>query len=500
VRRRAWRLTVLAAVALAVTGASLMLGGAASGGVAVQTVDCSAGPPYPPPLPPASENFDEPDCTPEDDPPPVTLPASNVTATTAQLNGTIFPGVGSDIHPLITTCAFFRYGTDPGALTSETTHDCNHHGVVEEDVAVSIGGLSGGTTYYFRLVHFMYGYDFLGSPILSFATPQTDSDGDGIPDVSDNCPSVSNPSQADLDHDGEGDACDADVDGDGSPNSADNCPTTFNPSQADADGDGLGDACDPLTDSDGDGVADAADNCPQVANPGQADSDNDGQGDACDSDTDGDGVPNGVDNCPTVPNPGQQDANRNGVGDDCEPAPPPVPSVSFNVVAVSGRVLVRLPGATTFSELGPEVSIPFGSVVNATDGTVDLKTAKGGTIQSALFYGGHFKVTQAHGTTGVELVGGDSSVCKTQRAAHSLDKRKRKKRVRFVWGDGKGTYKTVGSYSSGSVRGTKWLTVDRCDGTYTYVVHGTVAVRDFRLHRTVVLHAGQHYLAKSSSQ
>lgn len=37
----------------------------------------------------------------------------------------------------------------------------------------------------------------------------------------------------------------ADTDGDGIPDSSDNCPTTANPDQADSDGDGIGDACDP---------------------------------------------------------------------------------------------------------------------------------------------------------------------------------------------------------------------------------------------------------------
>ncbi len=36
-----------------------------------------------------------------------------------------------------------------------------------------------------------------------------DADGDGVPDVSDNCPRVSNPPQVDCDGDGRGDACDA---------------------------------------------------------------------------------------------------------------------------------------------------------------------------------------------------------------------------------------------------------------------------------------------------
>ena len=84
-----------------------------------------------------------------------------------------------------------------------------------------------------------------------------------------------------------------DSDGDGIADSADNCPTIPNPSQTDSDGDGIGDACDstptgptpvpPPIDSDGDGIADSADNCPTIPNPSQTDSDGDGIGDACDT-------------------------------------------------------------------------------------------------------------------------------------------------------------------------------------------------------------------------
>ena len=42
-----------------------------------------------------------------------------------------------------------------------------------------------------------------------------DSDGDGVPDVFDNCPNTANPDQADRDHDGHGDACDHDSNNDG---------------------------------------------------------------------------------------------------------------------------------------------------------------------------------------------------------------------------------------------------------------------------------------------
>ncbi|HEV8375607.1 MAG TPA: hypothetical protein VGR38_05155 [Candidatus Polarisedimenticolia bacterium] len=107
----------------------------------------------------------------------------------------------------------------------------------------------------------------------------------------------------DADHDGildDGDGSGTDFDhpctGGASQGCDDNCPALANSSQADLDADARGDACDSCTDTDADGFGNPGfpsntcptDNCPAAANPLQTDLDGDGAGDACDSDADGD--------------------------------------------------------------------------------------------------------------------------------------------------------------------------------------------------------------------
>jgi len=119
--------------------------------------------------------------------------------------------------------------------------------------------------------------------VFSVLPPLVDSDNDGVPDSTDNCPINANTDQANADSDVSGDACDVcpldsanDSDGDGVCGNIDNCPTNSNTAQINSDGDTVGDACD--NDDDNDGVTDIADNCPLNVNPDQADQDHDGAG------------------------------------------------------------------------------------------------------------------------------------------------------------------------------------------------------------------------------
>jgi len=113
----------------------------------------------------------------------------------------------------------------------------------------------------------------------------SDSDGDGIPNVADNCPAVSNQHQNDFDGDGMGNRCDPDDDNDGVPDVDD--PLPWNPSKPDVDGDG---------------VVNTSDNCPSVANARQKDFDKDGMGNRCDLDDDNDGILDTHDIAPWNPN------------------------------------------------------------------------------------------------------------------------------------------------------------------------------------------------------
>jgi Bacterial Ig domain/Divergent InlB B-repeat domain/RTX calcium-binding nonapeptide repeat (4 copies) len=176
--------------------------------------------------------------------------------------------------------------------------------------------------------------------------------------------------------------------------------------------------------------------------------------------------------------------------------PAPTPGQDVNATPIAGNVLVKVAGTPQFVPLTVPSLVPVGSQFDATKGRVELTAARaGGLTDTSQFYDGTFQVSQPTPTAFAELrlVLGDFSVCSLP-SFTSADKNKR--RVRRLWGSGKGKFRTRGRYSSATVRGTVWKTEDRCDGTLTQVQEGSVTVRDIGRKKDIVVRAGKSYLAE----
>jgi hypothetical protein len=178
--------------------------------------------------------------------------------------------------------------------------------------------------------------------------------------------------------------------------------------------------------------------------------------------------------------------------------PPPIRGKAVNVEPVRGSVLVRLPGAAKFVPLPDAEQVPVGTIVDATKGTVRLfSVGKGGRVQFADFFEGVFQVLQKPGEalTVAKLVGGSFAGCPRLTRASAAAKRKKTSSVRHLWGSGSGQFRTAGRYASATIRGTKWLTDDRCNGTLIRVTAGSVTVRDLTLKKSIVVKRPESYLA-----
>jgi hypothetical protein len=168
-----------------------------------------------------------------------------------------------------------------------------------------------------------------------------------------------------------------------------------------------------------------------------------------------------------------------------EPPAPPVPVLGRKIVLerVSGKVRYHVPGSKPYARLGSErVAVPVGTHVDARAGRVRVIVARkrrGTATWRSLFYDGRFDVTQPEyngAVTDITMIGGSFEDCAKASIARAARKHRR---VRRLWGDGHGRFRTSGRFSAATVRGTKWLVEDRCDGTLTRVARGVVDVEDF---------------------
>lgn len=229
------------------------------------------------------------------------------------------------------------------------------------------------------------------------------------------------------------------------------------------------------------------------------------------------------------------DLNGDGTQSSGEPAATaqvewiaPIPGSTVALTPVRGIVLVKLPAGASaraagfrgakarkaqsggFVPLAQVASVPVKSQVDVSKGEVKLTSAANlrGLVQQSNFYSGRFQVLQkasSRPVTELRMTGGSFRSCKVSKRSSAggpdaLAAASRGKRVRRLWGNGKGRFRTRGRYSSATVRGTTWLVQDHCGGTLTRVARSPrtnrVVVRDFARKRNVTVRAGRSYFAR----
>jgi hypothetical protein len=188
------------------------------------------------------------------------------------------------------------------------------------------------------------------------------------------------------------------------------------------------------------------------------------------------------------------------------PEPEPKPEFAKTIVADGDGVRFKTPGGT-WQDLPDGAELPVGVALDARRGSVNLQSAgcRGG-VQTGTFGGGVFSVRQPRsgcGRVDVYLRGGSFKRCARLpgRASARRASASKTRRVRRLWGrDSGGKFRSHGRHSHATVRGTRWLTEDRCDGTLTRVTNGAVVVRDYKRRRNVLVRAGHSYLAKARAR
>jgi hypothetical protein len=201
---------------------------------------------------------------------------------------------------------------------------------------------------------------------------------------------------------------------------------------------------------------------------------------------------------------------------------PPVLGRTAVARPTSGTIRIRRPGTKVFVVLDKAESITLGTEVDSRKGTVALffVTTKAGRTASASIGEGRVLVIQPReidrgqrpgrltlsgplsGCRATKITGRRRAVRRAGRVVAHAARGDRPPSGRRIKVRAKGRIKTQGRYGSAIVRGTRWIMVDRCasdpnPGTFVSVQEGVVAVRDFRLRKTVNVHRGERYLARA---
>jgi hypothetical protein len=136
-------------------------------------------------------------------------------------------------------------------------------------------------------------------------------------------------------------------------------------------------------------------------------------------------------------------------------------------VTVNGHALGRKPTA-----------VRMGAKLDTTHGTVKITTTHGGgRTQFGTFSQGAFVLTQTRGSkplTELRLAGGNFRSCPPTAGGRITAARSSRRRL---FGHAHGRFRTRGRNSSATVRGTKWVTEDTCQGTRTVDKEGEVLAK-----------------------
>jgi hypothetical protein len=170
---------------------------------------------------------------------------------------------------------------------------------------------------------------------------------------------------------------------------------------------------------------------------------------------------------------------------------PASPAIGSGIVLepVSGRTTYTTPGARRPVVLTRPTVVPFGTIVDARDGTVRITVSSETT---GTFHDGAFQIRARDGFAELALRGGSFPHC----GAGCTSAVRRRLTVRRLWGTATGRFRTRGRYASSTIRGTEWLVEDHVGDTLVRVRRGSTLVRDFVRDRDVIVDAGQSYVAR----
>jgi hypothetical protein len=189
--------------------------------------------------------------------------------------------------------------------------------------------------------------------------------------------------------------------------------------------------------------------------------------------------------------------------------PPGAPKLgkTENVTPI-GLVFVVIRGALV--PLTEKTQLPSGTVLDALHGSVNLVAASGKKQKfTGTFGGAVFKLTQTRsgrdkGLTTLQIVEGafagapSFASCKAKGARDGGPTARLALSSRILQtlrARSSGRFRTRGRYAAATVRGTRWTTSDRCNGTAVRVQVHSVLVTDLVKHITVLIKAGHSYLA-----